>query len=108
MKKTLFTLAALMFCCFLSARERKLLSRNIQYENRNELSFSYGALATSQYMNGLSEMADYHVLLGDYSYGDDNYIGPVSLEYFRRMNRWLGLGGITVFTHNKQAIVRNH
>jgi hypothetical protein len=108
MKKSLCALAALMFCSFLSAKEHKLPSRNIQYENRNELSFSYGALATSQYLNGISEMSDYHVLLSDYSYGDDNYIGPVSLEYFRRMNRWLGLGGITVFTHNKQTIVRNH
>ena len=108
MKKTTCALAALMFCGFVNAREHKLLSKNIEYKNRNEISISYGALSTSQYMNGISEMINYP-LLPDYSYGDDNYFGPISLEYICRLNRWLGVGGIAVFSHNKQAMVqRDH
>ena len=107
-RKSFCAIAALMFCGLLSAREHKLLSKNIEYGNRNEISVSYGALATSQYMNAISEMAYYPLLLGNYHYGDDNYAGPVSAEYFRRLNRWLAVGGIAVYSHNKQALISNH
>ena len=95
MKKTICALAALMFCGLVNAREHKLLSKNIEYESRNEISISYGAFSTSHYLNGLSEM--------------DNYFGPISLEYICRVNRWLGVGGIAVYTRNKQAMIqRDH
>ena len=45
MRKTICALAALMFCGLLNAKEHKLLSKNIEYESRNEISISYGALA---------------------------------------------------------------
>ena len=108
MKKTICARAALMFCGLVNAREHKLLSKNIEYESRNEISISYGALSTSHYLNGLSEMVNYP-LLTDYSYGEDNYFGPISLEYICRVNRWLGVGGIAVYTRNKQAMIqRDH
>ena len=104
MRKTICALAALMFCGLLNAKEHKLLSKNIEYESRNEISISYGALSTSHYMNGISEMVTYPFLT-DYSYGSDSYFGPLSLEYICRVNRWLGVGGIAVFSHNKQPML---
>lgn len=71
---------------------------------RNEVGVSYGALSNSQWMNVYEHVFTSLATVGVTTYGDDSFIGPISAEYFYHVENWVAVGGIFVYSQNKQDV----
>ncbi len=68
-------------------------------DTRHEIAISYGAGSNSQIIDGLEEAL---VAPIGATFGDDKYLGPISVEYFYHAKSWIGIGCIFVYGQNKQ------
>ena len=78
-------------------------------ETKNEISVSIGSGTNTQIINAFSEM--FSVMgealitgtmtggkyVGTTTYGDESYFPPISVEYFRHLNKLVSIGGIAAF-----------
>jgi len=82
-------------------------AQQVDYENRHEFAISYGSLSNSQYFSFLEDAFTISYTGGACSYDNENFVGPISAEYFYRVNEWLGVGGIGIFGTNGKDIFLN-
>ena len=70
-----------------------------QEETRHELSFSYGVLPNSIWIDVLTDVipAAFGV-----EYKNDNYVGPIGVEYFYHTSPLVGVGAVGVFATNNE------
>ena len=100
----IFMVAAILFCgTKASAQEED------NYETKNEIAVSIGGATNTQIINVFSEM--FSVLgevlvtgivtgghyIGNVSYENEKNIPPLSVEYFRRIDPTISIGGIAAF-----------
>lgn len=101
MKKFFLTLvAAIAFCGSVQAQQA-------DYDNKHELAVSYGAYSNSKYFSFIEDLVTLSITNGSVSDKNEKFIGPISVEYFYRMNQWLSLGGIGAFAVSKKDICMN-
>ena len=76
-----------------------------QEETRHELSFSYGVLPNSIWIDVLTDVIP--AVFG-VEYKNDNYVGPIGVEYFYHTSPLVGVGAVGVFaTNNEDGYVKD-
>ena len=75
------------------------LAQDYDYETKHEVAVSIGLFSNSQIIDAFENLSG--AIFGA-KLEDEQFIGPLSAEYFYHANKWLSLGGIFVYGHNKQ------
>lgn len=74
------------------------------YEDiQHEVALSYGALATSQWLDVFEKIT--HAILSNGRYENERDFGPIAVEYFYHAKTWLSVGGTFVYGSCTQDIV---
>ncbi len=74
------------------------LSVNAQaFENKHEISISYGQLANSDWMNIFEDILT--VPFQGAKRENETYYGPIGVEYLYRLDKTVSVGGLAVYGH---------
>ncbi|MCR4602778.1 MAG: hypothetical protein K5683_04515 [Prevotella sp.] len=95
MKKTFgfCMLSVLLACTAFSAQ-----AGGYDYDKKHEIAISFGAMSNSNWIDLYEDIT----VAGLVEFGDDSFMGPLSVEYFYHPKSWLGVGGIFVYGNKSQ------
>lgn len=79
-------------------------AQSVYEDTKNEVGISLGAWSNSDILNAFETLGV--VIVGVKTDGE-KFLGPISVEYFRRLKPWLGVGGIAVYGQMKQDFYMN-
>lgn len=83
----------------------KIGSNQIDYENRHDVALSYGFYSNSGIISVFEDILTISTTVGHGYFDNEKFIGPISAEYFYRVNNWLGVGGIGAFATQGKDIM---
>jgi hypothetical protein len=97
MRKLLFIAAALLFAGMnLQAQETEI---------KHEIAVGGGFLSNSEVLDLVTEVETLAGTAGSYSYDNEKYRNPFSIEYYYHISPLIGVGGIAVYAHGKRDIL---
>ena len=97
MRKLLFIAAALLFGSMsLHAQEQEM---------KHEIAVGGGFLSNSEVLDMVTEVATIAGTAGSYSYDNEKFRNPFSVEYYYHISPLIGVGGIAVYAHGKRDIM---
>ncbi|MBP5619974.1 MAG: hypothetical protein J6X23_05970 [Bacteroidaceae bacterium] len=83
----------------------KIGDNQTDYENRHEVAVSYGFFSNSSVISTFDDILTIMVTGGHGYFDNEKFIGPISAEYFYRVNNWLGVGGIGAYATQGKDIM---
>ena len=99
MRKIFMTMMAAMLLC---------VSANAQ-DTKHEISIAYGGGSTSQILDVWTKVGTSLGSFGTATFDNEKLFGPISAEYFYRINNVIGVGAIGAFMRsNEEARVSGH
>ena len=99
MRKIFMTMMAAMLLC---------VSANAQ-DTKHEISIAYGGGSTSQILDAWTKVGTSLGSFGTATFDNEKLFGPISAEYFYRINNVIGVGAIGAFMRsNEEARVSGH
>ena len=106
MKKTLILVTMMVASLGASAKlGDKIGSNQTDYENRHDVALSYGFYSNSGIISIFEDILTIAATVGHGYFDNEKFIGPISAEYFYRVNNWLGVGGIGAFATQGKDIM---
>jgi hypothetical protein len=72
---------------------------------RHEVAVSYGAASNSDWLSAFEHIAVTIGTAGGAKYENEEYMGPLSLEYFYHTSKMIGVGGIFVYGKSTQDVI---
>ena len=105
MKKTIVLFATLLLTFTASAK-----GRDNQYDyTRHEVALGYGVLPNSTWLGILEDLVVITSTLGNVHYDATSSFGALSGEYYYRVHKAIGIGGIGAFyRENRNLIINNN
>ena len=86
-----------IFACVAVAMMATLSVNAQAFENKHEISISYGALANSDWMNIYEDILT--VPFEGSKRKNETYYGPIGVEYLYRLNKTVSVGGLVIYGH---------
>ncbi len=78
------------------------LAAQAQENCKHEIAVSYGMAPFSDVYDAFDTFASF---IGGAKYDNETFFGPISAEYFYRVNPLIGVGGIFVYTNIKEDVL---
>jgi hypothetical protein len=80
------------------------VNAQLGYDTKHEVAITTGAWSNSDIINAFETVGT--ALVGA-TYGDEDFFGPISVEYFYHVNSWFGVGGIGAYGQMTQDLFLN-
>lgn len=76
-------------------------------DTKHEVAIGGGIFPNSELIDAFTDGLVSGLTLGTVRYDNEKFVGPVSAEYFYCAKPWLGVGGIFVYTHQKEDVLHD-